>query len=483
MTRRPRSSRSPATLVLLKPPSEPWGAIDTDSFRFLQTQTGLSLTQIDPKQVHATLGRHQLADGYSFVLDLERSHGSWLVDGVTGKEYLDMFTCFASWPVGYNHPMMQEEAFSKKLLVAAENNPANSDLYTGMMAEFVDAFASKVTPDGYDHHFWVAGGALAVENAMKAAFDWKARKLGLSVGGEEPDLVVLHFKDAFHGRSGYTMTVTNTDPNKVALFPKFCWPRVSNPYCEFDLDGNISNDVAAAEAATMAEIDLAFEQFENRIACILIEPMQGEGGDRHFRPEFLKELRRVADEREALLIFDEVQTGFFGSGKAWLWEHKGVAPDIVSFSKKSQVGGLYANSRIDEVEDNVFAKSSRINSTWGGNLVDMVRCHRFIDIIEEESLADNIHARGEQLLQGLRSIAKETGAFHDVRGIGSLIAFTMETGELRDKAVAAFQERGVLALTSGENSVRFRMPLVITSEEVDGALERINDALPIVAGA
>ncbi|MDE0891882.1 MAG: L-lysine 6-transaminase [Planctomycetota bacterium] len=435
------------------------------------------MTQIDAKQVHSVLGRHQLADGYSFVLDLERSHGSWLVDGVTGKEYLDMFTCFASWPIGYNHPMMREEAFSKRLLTAAENNPANSDLYTGMMAEFVEAFATKVTPEGYDHHFWVAGGSLAVENAMKAAFDWKAHKLGLKEDGEEVDLVVLHFKQAFHGRSGYTMSVTNTDPNKVALFPKFQWPRVSNPYCEFDNDGNISNDVAAAEAVTMAEIDAAFECYADRIACILIEPMQGEGGDRHFRAEFLRELRRVADEREAMLIFDEVQTGFYGSGKPWLWQHLGVAPDIVCFSKKSQVGGIYANSRIDEVEDNVFAKSSRINSTWGGNLVDMVRCQRFIEIIEQEQLADNIHARGEQLLKGLRSIAKDTNAFSDVRGIGSLIAFTMETGELRDKAVAAFQERGVLALTSGEDSVRFRMPLVITAAEVDGALERIADAL------
>ena len=156
------------------------------------------MSQIDPKLVHETLNRHQLTDGYSFVLDLERSHGSWLVDGVTGKEYLDMFTCFASWPVGYNHPMMADEAFTKRLLVAAKNNPANSDLYTDMMAEFVEAFSTKASPDGYDHHFWVAGGALSVENAMKAAFDWKARKLGLDETGDANDLVVMHFLSLIH---------------------------------------------------------------------------------------------------------------------------------------------------------------------------------------------------------------------------------------------------------------------------------------------
>ena len=442
-----------------------------------------SLTQIDPKLVHATLDRHQLADGYPFVLDLERSHGSWLVDGVTGKEYLDMFTCFASWPVGYNHPMMGEEAFTQRLLTAAKNNPANSDLYTGMMAEFVETFGTQASPEGYDHHFWVAGGALSVENAMKTAFDWKARKLGLDESQDANDLVVMHFRQAFHGRSGYTMSVTNTDPTKVALFPKFPWPRISNPYCEFDLEGNISNDVASREAAAMAEIDAAFERFEGKVACILIEPMQGEGGDRHFRTEFFRELRRVADEREALLIFDEVQTGFFGSGKPWLWQHKGVAPDIVSFGKKSQVCGIYANSRIDDIAENVFKKSSRINSTWGGNLVDMVRSQRFLEIIAAEDLGKNTHARGEQMLAGLRSIAGESGAFSDVRGIGSLIAFTMETPEQRDKALSAFRDRGVLALASGEDSVRFRMPLVITADEVDGALERISDALPLAAEA
>ena len=441
------------------------------------------MSQIDPKLVHETLNRHQLTDGYSFVLDLERSHGSWLVDGVTGKEYLDMFTCFASWPVGYNHPMMADEAFTKRLLIAAKNNPANSDLYTDMMAEFVEAFSTKASPDGYDHHFWVAGGALSVENAMKAAFDWKARKLGLDETCDANDLVVMHFKQAFHGRSGYTMSVTNTDPAKVALFPKFQWPRITNPYCEFDLDGNISNDVAAAEAAAMAEIDAAFECYEGKVACILIEPMQGEVGDSHFRPEFLAELRRVADEREALLIFDEVQTGFFGSGKPWLWQHKGVAPDIVSFGKKTQVCGIYANERIDDIADNVFKKSSRINSTWGGNLVDMVRSQRFLEIIEAEDLGTNTHERGEQMLAGLRSIARETEAFSDVRGVGSLIAFTMETPEQRDKALGAFQERGVLALASGESSIRFRMPLIITAAEVDGALERIADALPLTAEA
>jgi len=437
------------------------------------------MTQIDPQNVHATLGRHMLADGLPFVFDLEKSHGSWLHDARTGRDLLDCFTCFASWPVGYNHPRMAEPEFRRELELAALTNLANSDLYTESMARFVEAFATRVTPAGFPHHFWVQGGALAVENALKVAFDWKARKLGrTSMTDPANDLVVLHFKDAFHGRTGYTMSLTNTDPAKIGLFPKFDWPRVSNPYVVHDAEGGIANDVAAAESAALREIDAAFATHGDRIAAIVLEPMQGEGGDRHFRPEFFRALRKVADEREALLVYDEVQTGFFGSGEPWLWQTKGVAPDVVAFGKKTQVCGLYASPRVDEVADNVFAKSSRINSTWGGSLVDMVRCRQFIDIILGERLHENVAARGAEILAGLRRLAAERGTFDDVRGIGSFVAFSFETPAARDAFLAALLQQGLLALKSGDRSIRLRLSLAIGEEEVAGALSRIEDCIP-----
>ena len=434
---------------------------------------------IDPKLVHETLKRHQLADGYPFVFDLDRSHGSWLHDSKSGGEYLDCFTCFASWPIGYGHPGMKEPRFVAELLRAASNNPSNADLYTTQMAEFVETFARDVTPPGYPHHFWISGGALAVENAMKAAFDWKARKIGLSkVTDDGASLVVLHFKQAFHGRSGYTLSCTNTQPDKTALFPKFKWPRVHNPAIVFDLEGRIANDVEAEEKRSLSEIDTAFVEYKGRIAAILIEPMQSEGGDNHFRPQFLAALRRIADEREALLIFDEVQTGFFGTGKPWYWQHTGVAPDLVAFGKKTQVCGFYSNKRIDEVEDNVFHKVSRINSTWGGNLCDMVRSRQFLEIIRSEHLAENIARQGSALIDGLRRIARERGAFSNVRGLGSLVAFTLESPEARDAMLKRLADRKVLALKSGPQAIRFRLPFVLSPSEVEQALDRIEAALP-----
>jgi len=433
---------------------------------------------IDPKSVHETLRHHQLVDGYPMVMDLEKSQGAWLHDAVTGQAYLDFFTCFASWPIGYNHPATREPEFCAQIELAGRNKPASSDLYTQPMAEFVSAFATRVTPEGFPHHFFISGGALAVENALKTAFDWKAHKVGVGKVDDGNGLVILHFKQAFHGRSGYTLSVTNTVPDKIELFPKFNWPRVHNPAIVFDLEGGIANDIQAEEDRACKEIEAAFREFEGRVAGILIEPMQGEGGDNHFRTEFLQRLRKFGDDEESLLIFDEVQTGFFGSGKPWLWQHHGVRPDVVAFGKKSQICGIYASERVDEVQDNVFRRSSRINSTWGGNLVDMVRSKKFIDVILGENLSENIAARGTQMVEGLRDLARERGHFSSVRGIGSLVAFTLDSASLRDDMIKAMFDKGVIVLASGERAIRFRMPLIINEAEVDDALSRVADCMP-----
>ncbi len=437
---------------------------------------------VNPQDVHAILSKYQLADGYGLVVDLDKSHGVWVHDSASGKDYLDAFTCFASWPLGFNHPELMEAPFSEEILKVSRNKIANSDLYTTELAEFVEAFGSKVTPENFPHHFWVSGGALAVENALKTAFDWKARKLGrTNYLDDVNDLVVLHFDQAFHGRSGYTMSLTNTLPDKIGLFPKFDWPRVSTPFCEFDNDGNVVNDIEASEANTCAQIEKAFEEHSNRIAAIIIEPMQGEGGDNHFRNEFLEKLRQYADEREALLIFDEVQTGFYGSGKPWFWQHTTVRPDVVSFGKKTQVCGIYASRRVDEIVDNVFKLSSRINSTWGGNLVDMVRCTQFIKIIERDNIAELVAKVGDHVIAGLRSIAKDTGVFTSVRGKGSLIAFTMPSQDHRTAILKSMWDVGVIALPCGVQSVRFRLPLIMTIDDADELLNRTQTAVSSLA--
>jgi len=435
------------------------------------------MNRIAPADVRSTVARHMLVDGFRLVVDLDRSHGSLLVDQVSGDEYLDFYTFFASSPLGFNHPRLRDPAFIDRLVRAAVHKPANSDMLTVEMAEFVDTCSRVAIPEELPHMFLVEGGALAVENAMKAAFDWKARKnMARRIPGVETS--ILHFREAFHGRSGYTMSVTNTDPVKVAHFPKFDWPRVENPKLAFPLTGDNLVKAEKAEAAAVAEIEAAFAAHQHEIAAILIEPVQCEGGDHHFRPQFFRELRRIADEREALLIFDEVQTGLGVTGRMWAYEHFGMVPDIVCFAKKMQVGGILCSRRIEEVEDHVFSLSSRINSTWGGGLVDIVRATEILRVIEDEKLVENAEKMGRRLLEGLERLAAEMPeTVTNVRGLGLLVAFDLPDAEARDNLRQACYDQKMIVLTCGSRSIRLRPALNVTAEVVDEGLSRLKRAL------
>ena len=380
-------------------------------------------------QVFPVLRENILVDGFHAVIDLEKSRGCVIVDALRGKEYLDCYGYFATLPVGHNHPGLVDEGFRRSLMTAALSNPANSDIYSREFAGFVKTFRELAAPSDFRYLFFIAGGALAVENAMKAAFDWKRQKnraVGVEGGGDK----VLHFQDAFHGRSGYTLSVTNTDPAKTKDFPKFDWPRVSSPYIDHPMDETV---VAAKEALTRGEIEAAFRADPHGIAAILIEPIQAEGGDHHFRPEFFAMLRAFADRYQALLIFDEVQTGLGVTGTMWAYEQTGVTPDLIAFGKKTQVCGVMSTRRIDEVEDNVFHTSSRINSTWGGNLVDMVRCARYLEIIHDEGLVENAARVGSSMKEGLHALAADLDVVSNVRGSGLLLAIDLPDGDMRDQ--------------------------------------------------
>ncbi len=433
---------------------------------------------IPPAKVREELSNYMLVDGYDFVLDLENSKGASFVEARTGKAFIDFFTCFASMPIGMNHPKMLNNGFDTYLNKAATNKPSNSDIYTDAMATFVKTFHEIAVPGHFKYSFYVSGGALAVENALKTAFDWKYRqndRKGRNVG---ENLKILHFKEAFHGRSGYTLSLTNTDPKKVKFFPKFDWPRVTNPKVRFPLTDEVLADVIKEENKSIAQIKKAFADFPNEIAAIIIEPIQGEGGDNHFRNEFLKQLKEVAHENDALLIFDEVQTGMGLTGTWWAHQQMEVEPDIMSFGKKMQVCGILVGPKIDEEPDNVFHVSSRINSTWGGNLVDMVRATRYLEIIDEENLVDNAKNMGVILSDTMHNfVDANLDHFCNVRGRGLFASFDMKSPELRAKFINQCFEEGLIILPCGSNAVRFRPPLNITKEEIASGFEVMNKAL------
>ena len=433
-----------------------------------------------PDAVRAMLGRHVLTDGYPIVLDMEASRGARLRDAATGRDYIDFFTFYASNPLGMNHDGLAGDApeavaFRGRLMDAALNKVANSDVYTPHFARFVETFGRVGIPEELPHAFFVSGGALAVENALKTAFDWKVRKNRAKGYSGERGHKVLHFREAFHGRSGYTMSLTNTDPNKVAGYPKFDWPRVTTPKIR-------GGNVEWREELAIREAKQAFLDHPDEIAAIIIEPIQGEGGDNHFRPEFLQSLRDLADEAEALLVFDEVQTGVGLTGEFWAFQSYGVAPDVLAFGKKTQVCGILAGPRVDEVSDNVFEKSSRINSTWGGNLVDMVRFDRILEVIESESLLDNVRQQGAHLQGRLADMAERHGAVTDPRGRGLMCAFDLPDPATRNAVVGAAFDGGLMALGCGTRTVRFRPALTIQQADLDAGLDILEAALVKTVG-
>jgi len=430
------------------------------------------VSTLDPADVHRTLSRYILADGYDLVFDFEKSHGAWVHDRRTGREYLDFLTFFGSNPIGYNHPRMRDPEFLRVLATVAQLKPSLSDVYSVEYAQAVETFGRLAMPAHMSHAFFIEGGALAVENALKVAFDWKVRRnQARGIPGEKGTQVV-HFREAFHGRSGYTLSLTNTDPVKTDYFPKFRWPRIDNPKLRFPVTPEVESDVRAAEQRALDQIHAAFADNPDDIAAIIIEPIQAEGGDNHFRGEFLQALQRIARENECLFVVDEVQTGIGLTGKMWAHEHFGLRPDALAFGKKTQVCGCLAGPRVDEEPRNVFKVPSRINSTFGGNLTDLVRCARYLEVIDDERLVDNARVVGEHLRRGLEEVQRERGGLMtNTRGRGLMIAFDLPTTEQRDLALRRFMAAGLLLLKCGPRSIRFRPPLNLSAAEADTGLE------------
>jgi len=444
----------------------------------------VSPNTVRPSRVRELLSEHILTKGMKpLVLDMDESRGVRLRDEKTGRTFIDLFGFYASSPLGMNHPkMIADEAFMERLVDAALNKVTNSDVMTGHMARFVDTFDRVGIPDYLPHTFFISGGALAVENALKAAFDWKVRKNHEKGYRREVGHQVLHLDQAFHGRSGYTLSLTNTaDPRKTMHFPKFDWPRITNPKIHFPLDDAEADRVAAAEERALTQAKRHFREREDQIAAVILEPIQGEGGDNHFRPSFLKRLKNLAHENDALLVFDEVQSGVGITGEFWAHQALGVKPDILAFGKKTQVCGILAGRKIEEVEGHVFETPSRINSTWGGNIVDMVRFDRILEIMEAEHLVEHAGEVGEHLQNRLHELAEQFSAVTNVRGEGLMTAFTLPSTEYRDHVKQQTYEEGAIILGCGERSIRFRTPLTITEEEVDEGVACIRRALETVA--
>jgi len=422
---------------------------------------------VEPQDVIATLEKHILVDGFKLVFDPQKSRGSRFVDAATGRTLIDLYGFYASQPIGFNHPYFNRPDVQTDLLAAAKVKVANADVYTVQYATFVKTFARVFGLPPLERYFFIEGGALAVENALKAAMDWKVRK-NLAAGRGERGTEIIHFEHAFHGRTGYTMSLTNTEPRKTDYFAKFPWPLIPAPILDFSLP--LPQRIqAVVEREKLAENQIrdVLTKKSVDIAAIIIEPIQGEGGDNHFRGEFFQTLRRICDEHDVLLIFDEVQSGMGITGKNWCCNHFGVLPDLLCFGKKSQVCGVMAGPRLDEVKDNCFRLPSRINSTWGGNFTDYVRSTHYLRIIAGEKLVENARAKGEVFLREMQTLARQHPIFTAPRGRGLMLAFDLPDAARRDAFWKRCYELGLLVVRCGDRSIRLRPVLDVKDDIIE----------------
>lgn len=461
-----------------------------------------SVAPITPADAPGIIGKHMIVrDNFDFVMDLDKSHGSYIVDAreftkdAQGNQHplsmkertlLDFYTQFAAWPVSYNHPRLtQDPDFQRQLLRVATTKIANSDIVTVEKAAYVQRMSEVAIKGGLDYLFIISGGALAVENALKAAFDWKIRlNFQRGILKNEADYKIIHFKEAFHGRSGYTMSLTNTDPDKVRFFPKFeSWPRITPPKMRFPVSQHLA-DIEAREKQAIEEIKTAIQQNPHTIAGLILETVQAEGGDNHFRPEFFQALRRITTEHDIILILDEVQAGCGLTGKFWAWEHMGIVPDIISFGKKMQTCGVLARkATFDRVEHSCFSLAGRLNSTWGSDLVDMVRATRLLEIIRDEHLVENAARQGHYMLEKMHALEHAfPHLIHNSRGLGLMAAFDFKDPHKRGRFVSEMRKRQVLTLTCGSHTIRLRPLLDVQAQHVDMYFEAANDVMKVLAG-
>jgi len=426
---------------------------------------------------------------------LWKSRGSYLRD-LSGEEYLDMCGFFGTSPIRFDHPVLRDREVLNKMGRIAMIRPSLSDFWTAELAEFVDTFRKNAVPPYMHHLFFIDGGALAVENALKAAFDWKVRlniQKGKITDDPREDLrplgtSVVGFEMAFHGRSGYTLSLTHTnDPRKYMFFPKLGWHRFNPPVMQFDENGHICNtgDIKKVHEKCLAEIEALFDRKADDIAAVIIEPIQCEGGDRHIPVDFFVALRKITRAYDVLLIYDEVQTGFGTTGKMWAHEHFGetARPDLIAFAKKAQVGGIMANYDIfARIDGHVFSTTdtgkNRLNSTWGGHPADMMRCTLLLEIIKKEKLVENASRIGQYLLSGIRDLCRQYPAvITNARGCGMLISFDTVQMPLRSALWKACLKENLLCLTCGAQSIRFRPHLDLSRLDADQALNRLEKAL------
>jgi ornithine--oxo-acid transaminase len=376
---------------------------------------------------------------------ITRGEGCWVWD-VEGKKYLDFLAAYSAVNQGHCHPRIVQALVEQAPRLALTSRAFRNDRLGDFYREL-----SELT--GYPKSLPMNTGAEAVETAIKAARRWAYRVKGVPDGQAE----ILVFRDNFHGRTT-TIVGFSTEEGSRAGFGPFTPGFTLLPY----------GDAGAVEAALAERGD--------RIAAVLVEPIQGEGGILIPPDGYLRRLRELTEEHRALLVIDEIQSGLGRTGKLFAFEHEGIRPDAVIVGKALS-GGMYPVSALlatDEVMG-VFDPGSH-GSTYGGNPLAAAVAVEALRVLVDERLAERSAELGAYALERLRKLASPH--VKEIRGRGLWIGIELhpEAGGAR-RFCEALQREGLLCKETHTHVIRMAPPLVISREDLDWALERIEGVL------
>lgn len=437
-----------------------------------------------PKSKKAIEELHKVFDTRSLnmMANYQQSYGNYIAD-LDGNVLLDVYAQIASIPVGYSNPALLLAAQSPEMASALINRPALGNFPQHDWASILETGVLRVAPKGLDQVFTAMAGSDANETAYKAAFMWKRQQErgGAHVEFTEeetlsamtnqkpgsPQMSILSFKAGFHGRLFGSLSTTRSKPIHKLDIPAFDWPQAPFPVLKYPLE-QFAAENAAEEKRCLEETEDIIKNYHNKVAAIVIEPIQSEGGDNHASPAFFRGLREITRRNEVLMIVDEVQTGVGATGKFWAHDHWNLQdpPDMVTFSKKAQTAGYYFGN--PDLRPN---KPYRQFNTWMGDPARAILFRAIIQEIERLNLVANTANVGEYLFAGIQGLAqKYPDHFQNLRGQGqgTFIAFD---NPKRDQFLAKAKTLGINIGGSGNSAVRLRPMLIFQKHHADILLD------------
>lgn len=433
---------------------------------------------------------HQDARSIHFYQDAQRSIGNYVVD-VDDNVLLDLYGHIACVPIGYNHPDLLKAWKGGRFDWVAGWRPALGVAPPPQWVELVERTFARIAPKGLPKVMTVTTGAEAVENALKAAFAWKMRRRRGGASWSVDDLTgvmknrqagvdglkIISFEGGFHGRSLGALSATRSKAIHKLDFPAFDWPVVPFPANKFPLDVHAEEN-RALEARVLQQISDVIDRHGDAVAGLIVEPIQGEGGDRHASPEFFRALRRLLTEREVAFLVDEVQTGAGATGTFWAHEQWDLPtpPDVVTWSKKFQLGGLHLT------EEMLPAEPYRLFNTFLGDPLRAAQFEVILEVMERDQLIAHTRRIGGALVAGLESLCERWPALlSQARGKGNYAAIDVRDPATRDRFVDTLRQRGIEAGGSGDRTIRFRPALVFAMRHVGEALDAFDAVAKVLA--